>query len=302
MSDKKFDYTEVKDADNVLREIVFMPSTLETIDFALYRYVDEVLNLHVNTNKGFKKAKVLWSSTERGYQIRHDQTLRDFQGRLILPLITIERDSYEKDPSFKGSFQAHIPEKSNEPGRRTIVASRRIKQDKTANFNNADSQRKRGAASSPAVGHGQLNFPIHKKAEKVVFETIYQPLPTWLKMQYKITLRAEYQQQANTLLTPFVTIPGQINNFFIEHEGHRYEGFIEGTFSNGSNSSNQGTEERMFETTINVRVLGYLMGEGENGEKPKISIEENYVEVKIPRERTITGDLNTFIKKGFYRE
>ena len=49
------------------------------------------------------------------------------------------------------------------------------------------------------------------------------------------------------------------------------------------------------------------MGEGPNDEKPKVSIEENVVEVKIPRERVIVGDINTFLKKndegkGFYRE
>ena len=49
------------------------------------------------------------------------------------------------------------------------------------------------------------------------------------------------------------------------------------------------------------------MGEGPNDDRPKITIVENAVDVKIPRERVIMGDINTFLKetdegKGFYRE
>jgi len=51
------------------------------------------------------------------------------------------------------------------------------------------------------------------------------------------------------------------------------------------------TEERKFETTIEIKVLGYLVGEGKNQERPKIVIRENAVEVRIPRERIIVGDI-----------
>jgi hypothetical protein len=49
------------------------------------------------------------------------------------------------------------------------------------------------------------------------------------------------------------------------------------------------------------------MGEGVNDKKPKVSIEESIVDVKIPREKVIVGDINTFLGKndkgkGFYRE
>ena len=50
------------------------------------------------------------------------------------------------------------------------------------------------------------------------------------------------------------------------------------------------TEERRFETKIDIRVLGYLIGEGQNQETPKFSIRENAVEVRIPRERVVWDD------------
>ena len=40
----------------------------------------------------------------------------------------------------------------------------------------------------------------------------------------------------------------------------------------------------MFETTINLRILGYLIGDGENDDRPLVELEESVVEVTFPRE------------------
>ena len=62
----------------------------------------------------------------------------------------------------------------------------------------------------------------------------------------------------------------------------------------------------MYETSIKIKVLGYLLGEGPNRERPKITIRENAVEVKIPRERVILGDIpqhdSMKVVKPFYKE
>jgi len=49
-----FNWTGVKDP-SILKEIEFMPSTLETIDFAMYDYLNERMNLSTTSNEGFKK-------------------------------------------------------------------------------------------------------------------------------------------------------------------------------------------------------------------------------------------------------
>ena len=50
-------------------------------------------------------------------------------------------------------------------------------------------------------------------------------------------------------------------------------------------------EERKYETKLNFRVLGYILGNGPNNEKPKVETRQNFVSVKIGRERVILGDL-----------
>ena len=46
----------------------------------------------------------------------------------------------------------------------------------------------------------------------------------------------------------------------------------------------------MFETSITFKTLGYLLGDGENEEVPKVVTKETIVEVKLIRERSIVGD------------
>ena len=109
MAPKDFDFafSEIRDVDGKLKEVTFMPSTLETIDMALFDFVNDELNIHSKTNKGFKKASVIWVSSERAFQIKNDKNLRDSTGKLILPMVTIERTSIEKDPNFKGISSAY---------------------------------------------------------------------------------------------------------------------------------------------------------------------------------------------------
>ena len=47
---------------------------------------------------------------------------------------------------------------------------------------------------------------------------------------------------------------------------------------------------RSFNTQITIKVLSHLVGKGKNDEKPKVSVRENIVEVKIPREYVILGE------------
>jgi hypothetical protein len=262
------------------------PSTIETIDLGIYRYIDENFNLHTRTNEGLKKVPVIWSGTERTFQVKNNKEIRDSVGKIKLPIITINRDSVNKDPAFKGTFQANLYEEGDYKGG-TITRVRRIQHEKTRNFANADYARTIDNAS----GTGK------RKNSKVVYEYLTSPIPTYVTMTYSVVLRTEYQEQMNDLMTPFITSTGQINSFIFEQEGHKYEAFIEAGFSENKNTTALNEDERMFETKVNIKVQGYLFGEGLNRDKPQITIRENIVEVKISRERVITGDKAPWKKK-----
>ena len=299
---QEFDYVGDKDVADKLKEIKFSVSTLETIDKAMLEFVDDELNLSVSTNTGFKKVPVLWVTSERAYQIKHNKELRDGEETLILPLISLNRASVVKEPGFRGTVYANLYP-FNDPKGGTIEIARQINQKKTAEFQNAYANRKLGADPKTVASK---NFNTNKRnmsTQRVVYETITIPLPTWVKVTYEISLRTEYQQQMNELIQPFVTVPGNSRMpKRITSDGHYYELFIEGSFNNQSNQASLGMEQRNYETIVSVDVLGYLVGESENQETPTIVRRENAVEVKLGREKTIFGEIPHNIKDGFYRE
>ena len=296
---KDYSYTDVEDTSIIKEVIPFQESTLETIDTAMFRWIDEEMSVSARGNTGFKKVPVLWVSTERAYQIKKDKGLRDQDGTLIFPLITVERTSVVKSLSKKGAIFNSFAVNDVRGG--SITIARQINQDKTSNFANADAYKKRGTPESPNSGINQRNFP--RKNKKVVYETITIPVPVYLDIQYDIYVRTEYQQQMNEIIAPFLVKTGSLNYFHIYNEGHGFEAFIQEDYSQENNVSSLDEEERQYQTKITIKVLGYVIGADTNQEQPRIVRRQNAVEVKIPRERVIVGDIPDHIdKRGFYRD
>lgn len=249
-------------------------SRIEDIDTAMYKFIDEQMNLHAHTPTGFKKVPIIMATSERSVLSKKGREVRDKEGALILPLITIERTSMVKSPNEKGTVWANVPALNDIKGG-NIPITKKVLQDKTANFKNAHSLKRRG----------QLNFP--EKTDKTVYQVVSIPLPVYVTVMYKITIRTEYQQQMNDLVVPFMTIPGGINYIIIRSGINRYEGFIQQDYSHENNISDFSNEERRFETSFDIKVLGHLIGSGINQETPQKVVNETVVEVKIPRERTV---------------
>ena len=293
------DFSQTRDTDLApLKELEIQPSTIETIDRALFDYIDQELDVFCTTNKGFKKVPFIWAGAERAYQIKHNRELRDVNGWLIYPLMSIERTSITKNLAERGAYYAaamNLPD--NKGGSMTVA--RTIKQDKTANFVNADSKR----LVLDGVGNSQNNFP--KKNKKVVYETISVPIPVYLQVEYKLTVMSEYQQQINEIITPFMTKTGAVNYFLIEKDNHRFEVFIDSDYALNNNAASLLEDARGYETEINFKVIGYIIGADKNEERPKIVRRENAVEIKIPREHVILGDIPEHVSVSgnvpFYR-
>ena len=281
-----------------------MPSTLETIDYAMYNWLNEELNLFTTTNEGWSKVPIIWATAERFIQSKEASELRDQDGTLILPRVTLERTAVVKDLTKKGSVWGNVQRINDKKGG-SITVARRIKQDKTSNFANADSRRLRGGVA----GNKQSTYPRRDafgrfiSNDKIVYETISISIPVYLDITYSIVIKTEYQQQMNELVTPFMTKTDGLNYFVMSNENHTYEAFVQGDVGLDNNIASMETENRKYESKVDIKVLGYVNGEDKNAEQPKIVIRENAVEVKIPREKVIFGDIPEHIdKRGFYKE
>lgn len=260
------------------------PSTIENIDTGLFNWVKEFIDIAVTTNDGYKKVPVIWLGSERAFQVKSNQLIRDSAGKLIMPLITVHRDSIAKDPGFKGTFQAHLHDNNDAKGG-AIVLHQEVNQEKTRNFENSEKSKllKTPRASS-------TDRDGFKTVKRTVYTSYVMPIPSYVTIMYSINLRSEYQQQMNDMLAPFIVTTGQINGFIFSNEGWSYEGFIQPDFSENKNLDNMSEEERMFETKVQIKVSGYLIGDKNNRDKPIVSKRETAVKIEISSERSIVGD------------
>ena len=273
-----------------VKEIPFNESTIEMIDETVVNFINDQLNIHVNTNTGWRKVPVIWTSAERAFQVKSDKELRDNNGVLIYPLISIARTGFKKDHTKRGAIVANIPEINDEKGGSSITIARRINQDKTSNFANANMKRR---------GFG-INYP--SKNKKIVYETITIPVPVYVDCTYVITLKSEYEQHLNTMLTPFINATVPKGTRFIRlasPHGPKYEGFIDENINISSNKESLNADEKMHEAKITFNVLGHLIGDEKNMEKPKVVIRENWVEIRFPRRGTMFGDIPQHTDKPF---
>ena len=232
----------------------------------------------------------MWQTPERAFQIKNNHDLRhpvdDGGGVITLPVVSIERTGITKDPARKGGFQAHLysDKRNGRTGRMTIA--KRIKQDKTRNFAVVSNTR------TNSGGNRQKYFPRVNK--KVVIETLSIPIPIYINLDYKIVVKTEYQQQMNDLTQPFMTRTGQINSFVMRRNGHLYEAFIDQGFNQSNNVANLAEDERQFTSEINIKVLGYLIGEGNSDDEPIVTREESIVEIAFPRETVVPAGNDKF--------
>jgi len=270
-----------------LSEIGMLSSTLEDIDYAMVSWLKDDLSLSARSNDGFKRVPVLWQAPERAFQIKHRLELRDDSDGIILPVVSVERTNIEKDPAKKGSYQANrYSDKRNGRAGRFVIA-RRIVPDKTRNFAVVNNTRRENYTS----GTEQRYYP--RTNNKVVIQTLSIPIPIYVSVDYKILIKTEYQQQMNDLMSPFMTRTGQINSFVMKRNGHSYEAFIQQGFTHNNNIGALGEDTREFTTEIMINVLGYLIGEGINDDRPLVRIEENAVEYQFPQESTVpAGNFN----------
>jgi len=292
MLPKNFDFAQLPEdrGEFTLKELGMLGSSIEDIDYAMMSWLKEDLELSTLTNEGNKRVPVLWQTPERAFQIKKNHDLRhpvdDGGGVITLPVISIERTAITKDPAQKGSFQAHLysDKRNGRTGRMTIA--KRIKQDKTRNFAVV------GNTRTNTSGDRQKYFPRVNK--KIVIETLTIPIPIYINVDYKIVVKTEYQQQMNDLTQPFMTRTGQINSFVMRRNGHLYEAFIDQGFAHSNNIASLGEDERQFTSEISIKVIGYLIGEGNNDDRPIIRKEENAVEVVFPRETVVPSGNDDF--------
>lgn len=268
-----------KNEEHTSRDVTVYKSDLEDIDFSLYNFVDDRLDIFTSSNEGFKKVPVVWAGAERAYSAKDENIDRDKIGMVKLPIIVVERATIKKPQNKRTLPYAAVDPRGDLKGG-AITINRVIKQDKTSNFANADALRRKGQQYAPLYRRGEKN-------KKIVYETITLPIPIYVEITYNIHLKTEYQEQMNDLLTPFARVSNAHTRVMLSHNNNEYEAFIGEDYGIKNTIVNYESNERKYEATIPINVMGYLIGDGKNQSQPRVVRRENAVQVRFARERVI---------------
>jgi hypothetical protein len=238
---------------------------LEDVDLAIRDWFDKTVDSHVQQPNGDrKKVSVGWSAGERWVSSRTKKGIRDDNGVLILPIISIRRSSIEPSP-IMSSLGAETP---------TLQISRQISK-KTNDLANLWS----------------LRDPSRRQPLKpVVYEITTIPFPDRNILTYEVQIQAQYIGQMNTIIEK-IFHELDISKSFVapfDNEGRHppigetFEtrkplnkeyvvGFFDSTISDGGNFEEFTDQERIVRFNTSIKVPAVLRLDPE-GEKPGIEV------------------------------
>jgi hypothetical protein len=250
--------------------------TLEVIDQAINDWFDRTVDAHVqDQSKQRKKVPVHFASGERWINSREKKGLRDKNGMIILPVITLRRTGI--DPSSDmAALGTETP---------TIQISKRISQ-KTNNLRNLS----------------KLRVPSQRIDGATVYEVTTIPFPDRSILTYDVNIQTQYIVQMNSILEkifheldiqksfvaplvnnhrhPKISVPfeerGKLKDPYIV-------GFFDSSVADGGNLDEFTDTERIVRFTTTIRVPTVLQLDPE-GEEPAIKVEKTSFKLNFGEE------------------
>lgn len=226
--------TNISSEDNVSNGVI-----LEDIDRSFHKAINDVVDSHVRTNKGWKKVKVLFSTKERWAAIRNNTGVRDANGRLILPLITVTRTNHQRSDSFIYS------------GLNEVTIAKRLHKHSIYNKKSFEWDERNTQNKNFASRH--KNTPL--------YEYITFPNAATLEVTYDVSFWTDYMQQNNTMYEQTINKFGYANEAMFHiftDSGFHFPAKLEST-NNESNLEEFSEDEKVIKHTLSYTVFPYLI-------------------------------------------
>lgn len=268
------------DNTNYSSELSIPSCGIEDIDRAIFHLFNNEIPLQVNAKDGLKKAKVIFASGEKWAVVKKKKEIRDKQGRLILPLITIGRTSVSQssdDITGRGINQQtgelRIVRRLSNSDRsyQNLINRLLIKNQLNVAVNPANgiepltgqltTDRDIGDLTNIAdIADGGFLAPAK---DKNIWETITIPAPQFFTARYEVTFWTQYIHHMNELVELFIAaqLP-QGNAYRIANPAKNY--WFVATIDNNeytpeNNFDNMFEQERIIKYSFTVTVPGYIL-------------------------------------------
>ena len=227
-----------------------MPSCgIEDVDRAMFKLFNEDLPFYFEQDGDMKRIPCIFGGGERAMILRRKQPLRDRQGALVLPLVSIMRNGIDQSA-----------EKAIGPGTGSLVLKKRLAPE--------DRQYKRLANQSGLKNQdglletaGSSNTSL-QLSSKNVYEVITMPNPRFFTATYEVTFWAQYLQQMNGIVEAFITSYNNstARSFKIETDkGYWFVATVESGLSDANNFDGYQDDERVIKTSLTMTVVGYII-------------------------------------------
>ncbi len=222
---------------------------IEDVDRAMFKLFNEDLPFYFEQDGDMKRIPCVFAGGERAMILRKKQPIRDRQGALVLPLISMLRTGIDQST-----------DKGIGPGEGVLTIKKRL----------APEDRVWKRLENPQGLQNQDNVPTPNSRGKLtlangganVFEVITMPNPRFFKATYEITFWAQYLQQMNNIVEAFMFSynNGTAKSFKIEtNKGYWFVAFAETPISDNTNFDGYADDERIIKASITMSVTGYVI-------------------------------------------
>jgi len=267
---------------NIPTDFSVAPVGIEDVDIALFKLFDEVVPIHVTPikNSGASgKVPVVFASGERFATRMRKNPIRDENGQLILPIISIVGTGIsqktpvgpENNGMGMGTDVGDIVIKkrlsSSDRQYQSLVNKLSIQnQDNVDSDNNFESSTNETGNLPGRVASRRRNAPglgeellSNNNLGNNIFEIITIPFPTFFVCEYEVTLWSQYREHLNQMIERiFANYDEQLNTFQLETDkGYWFVAYFDDSISGDDNSDDFADEERVLKYVFKVRVPAY---------------------------------------------
>lgn len=280
---------------------------IEDVDRAFFDLFSEKLPLFYKVSKDTgeqRKVPVVFASGERFAVLSKSTPLRDKNGALILPLISITRNGLEFETTKGAGSSDRYPEtiikkklSVEDPEYQNLINSSNLK----------NSEFSRGKKQEDWLQNsGRLLYP---RLDKNIYEVTVIPTPKYFTAKFEVNIWCQYVQQLNTIIETILGAyvqPGGRTIRIDTKKGYWFVAYFDQAITQDNNFGDYTDSERLIKATMNVEVPAYLVLPHAAGipnatkkylSAPNISFEIN-TKMKNKEESAAnvgSGDINEYI-------
>lgn len=244
---------------NIPEDIVVPSCGLEDVDRAMFNLFNSDLPLIYSLKDGStKKVPVIFATGERFAINRRKDPLRDKNGALIIPLITMGRSGIEQ--------QAQKSIEMGDIG--TIDIIRRLSKDdplyqrlvNAQGFENTGISSRKQSVDRPGRNAGGRLLEPNLGAG--LYETISIPVPKFFTAKYEITLWTQFTQHSNEIITTIINGYHNLRarSYRIETpSGYWFNATFEPEISSDTTFDSMSDEERAIKHSFTVTVPAFTI-------------------------------------------